>query len=78
MTVTFSSFFSSETSCLTFGMSHFSALPTLVPMEPEVGMFIETPSPPETPFIAQNIDARSHRLMSLSTMSVSRPAPMVG
>ncbi|CAM5242524.1 hypothetical protein SFUMM280S_03175 [Streptomyces fumanus] len=41
-------------------------------------MFIEVPSPPLTPFIAQNMPARSNRPMSLSTMSESRSAPMVG
>ena len=41
-------------------------------------MFIDLPSPPETPFIAKNIEPRFHRLMSLSTMRVSRPEPIVG
>ncbi|CAM5691920.1 hypothetical protein SFUMM280S_00383 [Streptomyces fumanus] len=73
--MTFSSFFSSSTSFLTLALSHWR-LP--LPVLPAIGMFIEVPSPPLTPFIAQNMPARSNRPMSLSTMSESRPAPMVG
>lgn len=74
MTVIFWSLFSSFTSVLTFALSQ-TRLP---PVEPEMGMFMEVPSPPLTPFMAQNIEARLHRDMSLSTISESRPAPMVG
>src|SRR5690606_6338987 len=74
LTVTFSSLFSSFTSCLTFALSQ-SRLP---PAEPATGRFIDVPSPPLTPFIAQNMSARSNRPISLSTISESSPAPMVG
>lgn len=51
VTVTGSSFFSSFTSCFTFGLSHWR----LPPMLPETGMFTDLPSPPETSFMAKNI-----------------------
>ncbi|GAA3060294.1 hypothetical protein GCM10020000_49150 [Streptomyces olivoverticillatus] len=77
--VTFWSFFSWSKRSLALAVSHFTAEPSRVARSGlETGTVSCFPSPPVTPFIAQNIEVRSHSPMSLSTMRVSSPEPITG